>query len=381
MVEIQLARLPWLGRSRWYIALWIAAVCAGAIATPATAGALPHVSQREAIAQTASPPVKTWATARLVRTIVNPGLVTGSSNVIAVSPDNRMVASAMATNPQEYADAVRVWEIDTKRVLYTLLGHRPFVSAVAFSPNGQLLATGEYNYDIRMLVIRLWDANTGQLQRTLQRSIQPQYRNGAFYHNAILTFNPDGRTLYSTATTPIIQEWDVNTGRLRRSIVGHREVIRALRVSPDGRTLASTHIDGKISWLDLATGQVMQTLTGGLDGFELAFSLDGEALTGTFTLTRDPETQLEETRQITTWNTRTGEITHSIGGLAGRDWLLLSPDLQTFAAADHQRPIRLYDLHTGQQIRAFRGASTNIAFSPDGQLFVAATETGIKIWR
>jgi WD40 repeat protein len=80
----------------------------------------------------------------------------GPINAVAFSPDGKLLASA-----SDYT--VRLWDAATGASLQTLEGHLEEVKAVAFSPDGKLLASASYDY-----TVRLWDAATGAPLRGLR---------------------------------------------------------------------------------------------------------------------------------------------------------------------------------------------------------------------
>jgi WD40 repeat protein len=319
-----------------------------------------------------------WATEPLL-TIADPQVSLGATDTIAISSDGKLVASAVTTDPNHHADSVRVWDLTTGEAVYTFSDHASMVSAIAFSPDGQFLATADYDFDNRMLTIRLRNVSNGQTLHTLRRAITPRFiqDGGGYYFSSVLAFSSDGQTLYSSATSPLIQVWDVNQGVLQRSLVGHRETIRTLQVSPDGQTLASTHVDGRLTLLDLNSGQVKRVFEGGIDAFKVAFSPDNETVMGTFTVRQDGATT---PRQIAIWNTTTGEPVDTVTGFVDQDWLILSADGGILAVINYEQDINLLDMATGQPLQTFEEHATNGTFSLDGQLFVAVTEGNIKVW-
>ncbi len=81
----------------------------------------------------------------------------GSVNAIAFSPEGNFLASGGDDR------TVIIWEIATGKPRHTLKGHDLAVTCLAFSPDGSLLATGAGNSSVV-----LWDVPTGKLNRVLK---------------------------------------------------------------------------------------------------------------------------------------------------------------------------------------------------------------------
>ena len=82
-----------------------------------------------------------------------------------------------------------------------------YVYSVSFSPDGQTLASGSF------AEIRLWDTTTGTHKLMLKGHIGYVYS---------VSFSPDGQTLASGSADETIRLWDVNTGKLKKEIIGHK---------------------------------------------------------------------------------------------------------------------------------------------------------------
>ena len=78
--------------------------------------------------------------------------------------------------------------------------------------------------------MRLWDVNTEKLMHTLSGHTSMVYS---------VSFSPDGNTLASTSSTEIYL-WDMNTGNHIHTLSGHTSMVYSVSFSPDGNTLAST---------------------------------------------------------------------------------------------------------------------------------------------
>jgi WD40 repeat protein len=160
---------------------------------------------------------------------------------------------------------VRLWDLanGTNMVLGTE-GHR-----ILFSRDGRTFATLERNN-----TIQLWDIAT-RSPRT-HFTVEAQLR-----FDAALAFSPDGRVLAVSCMDDVIRLLEVATGNLLGTLTGHKQAVLSVVFSPDGKTLATASDDSTLRLWNVATQQELLTirrLGGGLRG--LTFSPDGQVLVG-----------------------------------------------------------------------------------------------------
>ena len=142
-------------------------------------------------------------------------------------------------------------------------GHNDWVSGVAYSPDGQIVASLGRDQSIK-----LWRTSDGQCIRTLSLS--------SYADAGVITFSPDGLTLASAGGR--IRLWRVADGQCILTIVPYA-VATAVAFSPDGHTLATGGSSGAISVWNVSTGEECIFIsTGGQRLNTVAFSPDGQIL-------------------------------------------------------------------------------------------------------
>lgn len=219
---------------------------------PSRAGSLsrtPHYHHRS-VSQTSTnrtrtdsfspPPAQPTPPPELLKPNYRPRLVlhghTKPVSQVRISPNGRFIASASA-------DAtVKLWDAATGAHMDTLVGHMAGVGCLAWSPDSNSLATGSDDK-----AIRLWDRVTGRPKTTTRKAVSgqemPPLRG---HHNYIhcLAFSPKGNILASGSYDEAVFLWDVRAGRLMRSLPAHSDPVSGIDFCCDGTLVVSCSTDG-----------------------------------------------------------------------------------------------------------------------------------------
>jgi WD40 repeat protein len=159
---------------------------------------------------------------------------------IAFSPDGKRLASASRDKTS------KVFDLEKKESLVTFPGHAQPIYTISFTPDGKAIATG--GEDNR---IRIWNPdNDGKSIREI----------GGFGGTVFkLLYSPDGKNLVAVGGDKTVQIFDAKGSSLRK-LQGHNDWIYALAISSDSKTLASGSWDGEVKLWNLADGKLQKTI-------------------------------------------------------------------------------------------------------------------------
>jgi len=281
-------------------------------------------------------------------------------SAIAFSPDGRLLASASRDQ------TVKVWDPTSGQTRWTLRGHNDVVSDVAFSPDGRLLASAGWD-----CTIRLWDSETGRLAGSFPYEGRRLYR---------LAFRPDGRHIAAigndgleirdVAKGTLIHRFEREVGEWHYRVLYH----------PNGSLLALTS-SGGIYLLDSETGRMLHRLEVPNQYVKcLAFSPDGHLLA-----TGEGDLAYGHPGRVRLWHL---DQAMSFALLEGHTEpifaLAFSPDGTRLFSASQDKTVKVWDVAHRQEALTLRGHTdtvTGLAIHPDGHRLATAGEDGlVRLW-
>ena len=270
---------------------------------------------------------------------------------------------AFSANGQQLATsdtngAIQIWETGSGQQLAICKGHNSWVWSVAFSPDRPLLASCGQDH-----TVRIWQSQTGKCLQILQghTSIVTAV---AFSH---IDGMPSGMAslLASSSEDQTIKLWDVETGACVQTLTGHHACVWSVAFHPNGKTLFSGGEDNAIRTWDLATGRCLKTFTGHQFWVKaIAVSPDGKTLVSS---------SFDQT--IKRWDIATGECLGTLTGhRAAVVSIALSADGETLVSGSYDQTVKLWNVATGRCLKTLQKHTNrvwSVAFHPQGHLLAS----------
>jgi len=283
------------------------------------------------------------------------------------SPDGKRFATV------SYDNIVRIWEVDTGKVLQTLEGHIKLeeqpkgVVSVAFSPDGKKIATAAWDG-----TARIWDAESGE---ELQRLVHKDAEHG-FNWVSSATFSPDGKKIVTHlhGNDHIVRVWDTNTGEKLQELKGHTNSPTSAIFLPDGKKIVTVSYDSTVRIWDTDSGKELHKLGRHTASFgkHVSTSQDGKRIA---TVAGDTNTA------VRIWDVDSGKVLQTLKEHEGSGYAMLSavlfPDGKKIITTSNTGPgiIRIWDVESGNKLQMLErqyGLSP-ATFSPDGKKIVVSS--------
>jgi WD40 repeat protein len=214
--------------------------------------------------------------------------VSFDQRALVFSPDGKTLAAGSSPQDRRGLDMVpgglvETWDVNSGKPGVSFKGHKGYVHAVAYSPDGTRLLSGS-RYPTGMPPrqiwkgeLKLWDVASGKEQVSLPGITSEVWS---------VAFSPEGTLAASGDDDGAVRLWDVVKGEEVASLPGHKGAVFALAFSPDGKWLVSAggernaeRVPGELKVWDVAGRKEVDTLTGhGESVVALAFDRTGTKL-------------------------------------------------------------------------------------------------------
>jgi RNA polymerase sigma factor (sigma-70 family) len=277
---------------------------------------------------------------------------------LAFSPDGQRLVTAGARHVKP--GQLKVWEVSSGKLLYKLRGIAG-VRSVAFSPDGQQIAAGQFGG-----MIRLHNAVNGGVRRAVQA--HEMGVNG-------LAYSADGNRLASAGLDRLVKVWELPDLSRAQVFAGHTDMVYSVAFFRHGRAIVSGGMDRTARIWDLTTGKQKFLLRGHANAIETVAISPDDQLVGTASWDRT----------VKLWDAQTGK---ELATLRGHDHsaqaLAFSPDCRLLAVATYSGSLYFWDVPARKlldQVQKHFAPVWSVAFSPVGaRLASGSTDRTAILW-
>lgn len=274
---------------------------------------------------------------------------------LALTPDGQTIAAG-------YVDEIRLLDADTGRLLKTLQGHTGPIGSLVFSKDGQTLASACNDGNVK-----LWDVETGDLKSTYAEHV-------SFVANGLVKFSSSGNQLASASSDGTVKLWPFSDDDPKELLTQHADRVESVAFNPDNTHLISASADQTIQVWDLKSDTVVRRLSGHTDAvFDASIAPDGKTIASA-----------GNDHSVRLWDFDSGKQIHEFSGHSnGVFSVAFSPGGSLLASGGVDRSARIWSVESKKELQALddhQGGVRDVLFLSDERLATASTDGTVRIF-
>ena len=286
----------------------------------------------------------------------------GSVNTVAITPDGKYIVSGGGRITDSYLKKhedciLRVWEIESGRLLRSMEGHVEKITAVAFTPDGRQAISSAGN------TTNVWELESGRLLH----SIKGHFEN----HVTAVAINPNGTQVVSGLEDETLNVWGLEIESKVVKLENHIWGERDLAISPDGQKVLSSTQRFNLKVWDLESGQLLRTLDVPVSPKNAAITPDGRLSAG----------WSDKTLEV--WDLETGRLAHELENRHTQfvNTIGITPDGKYVITGSDDQTIRLWNIPDNKSTILFWNDTVIrcLTLSQDGSYLCCGDLTG-RVW-
>ncbi|HTK11852.1 MAG TPA: hypothetical protein VL485_32065 [Ktedonobacteraceae bacterium] len=264
---------------------------------------------------------------------------------------------------------VKIYDAITGKTVHTYHGHANAITAIAWSPNNNLIASGDTGGQVQ-----IWNAKTDENIYT-----NTYYHLDRYFSSPVVSvaWSHNGKRVASAYLDGTVQAWNIVDGtNIYTYNTADSQGVQSMAWSSDGKYIAAGSENGTIQIWDAATKETITSYQSHSDSVNaLSWSQSGKYLaSGSHDTT------------VLIWNIDTREVIFTYKGHAGSvSTVAWSPDGKRIASASTDRTVQVWDATDGGHLYTFEKHSKGVievAWSPDGKYLASIGNTSeVEVWQ